>query len=98
MENPKVTQEQKDACGESMKILDSFLEGHSWFAGEDVTLADLTILADVSQLKAMGYNMTPHTNLSKWLERCKNLPGYDENQKGADLHSKNFNEKLPNTF
>lgn len=91
-----MTQEQKDAVGDSMTLLDTFLENSSWFAGDKVTIADLTILANVSQAKAMGYNIDKHVNLAKWLNNCETLPGFEENQNGADLHSQNFKKVLPN--
>lgn len=81
-----------------MKFLDSFVENSLWFAGDKVTLADLTILANVTQIRACGYNMVQHVHLSKWLERCKALPGYEENQKGADEIGKFFKSKIPNAF
>lgn len=98
VEHPLVTQAQKDACAESMQVLEKYLESNTWFAGDKVTIADLTILANVSQLRAMGYNIGQHAKLSEWYERCKALPGFDENQAGADEHSKNFQKILPNTF
>lgn len=99
MENASVIpKKQRELIAESMTILDSFIENSSWFAGEKVTLADLTILANVTQIKACGYNISQHINLSRWLESCKNLPGYNENQKGADEMGEFFRSKVPNGF
>lgn len=98
VEKPCATQEMKDACADSMKLLEKYLENSAWFAGDKVTIADLSILANVSQLRAMGYNISQHAKLADWYERCKTLPGFDENQAGADQHSKNFHKVLPNVF
>lgn len=98
VEKPHATQEQKDACADAMKLLEKYLENSSWFAGDKATIADLSILANVSQLRAMGYNLNQHHKLAAWYERCKTLPGFDENQAGADEHSKNFHQKMPNVF
>ena len=81
-----------------MMILDSLIENNLWFAGDNVTIADLSILANVTQIKACGYNVSKHTHLSNWLERCKTLPGYEENQKGADEMREFFTSKIPNGF
>lgn len=94
----EVSQELKEKISESMSILDSFVAKSLRFAGESVTLADLTILANVTQIQACGYNISQHVNLSKWLERCKVLPGFDENQKGADQLGKMFRAQIPNFF
>lgn len=75
-----------------MKILDTFVATNSWFAGTDATLADLSILSNVTQIKACGYNLSQHINLMQWFEQCRQLPGFDENQRGAN----NFEELLKN--
>jgi glutathione S-transferase len=93
-----VSEDLKAKIFESMSILDSFVANSLWFAGETVTLADLTILANVTQIQACGYDLSQHVNLSKWLERCKVLPGFDENQKGADELSRMFKAQIPNAF
>lgn len=94
----KLPQDLKEKISESMSILDSFVANNLWFAGENATLADLTTLANVTQIKACGYNISQHVNLSKWLERCKTLPGYEENQNGADELGKMFKSVIPNAF
>lgn len=115
-----VPQNVKDKIAENMTLLDELIENKSWFAGDNVTIADLTILADVTQIQvtsriklfklksrpwtylfifqACGYDISKHVNLSKWLERCKNLPGFKENQSGADLIGEFFRGKAPNAF
>jgi glutathione S-transferase len=99
MENvTEVPHDLKEKISESMSTLDSFVANNLWFAGENVTLADLTILANVTQIQACGYNISQHVNLSNWLERCKALPGYEENQKGADGLGKMFKAQIPNAF
>lgn len=81
-----------------MTILDLMIENKLWFAGDNVTLADLSILANVTQIKACGYNVSQHLHLSRWLEGCKNLPGFDENQKWANEIGELFRSKIPNGF
>lgn len=46
-----VPQKIKDKISESMTLLNNFIENSEWFAGENVTIADLTILADVTQIQ-----------------------------------------------
>jgi glutathione S-transferase len=82
-----------------MEILDGFLEKSLWFAdNENVTIADLSILSNVSQIKACGYNISKHCNLSRWYEQCKSLKGFDENEVGANEVGKFFKTKLGEQF
>jgi glutathione S-transferase len=94
----EVTQEMKDKVVDSMSTLDLFVAESLWFAGDKPTIADLTILANVTQIQACGYNISPHVNLSKWLERCKQFPGFEENQNAADNVGKLFKAKVPKLF
>lgn len=93
-----MTQKQKDLIHESMSLLDGYVEHSLWFAGDKPTIADLTILADVTQIQACGYHTAQHGNLMKWLERCKSLPGFDENQNGADNLGKIFKSRVHSGF
>lgn len=81
-----------------MKILDSFLSTDLWLAGSSVTIADLSVLANISQIKACGYDLSQHENLSKWFGRCRELPGFEENQDGADEMGKLFKSQVLNGF
>ena len=36
-----------------MKVLEKFLDGQEWFAGDKVTIADLSILANIASIKVI---------------------------------------------
>jgi glutathione S-transferase len=93
-----ITQQQKDLIHEAMTLLDGYISNGLWFAGDKLTIADLSILANVTQIQACGYNIAQHTSLSKWLDRCKALPGFEENQEGADELGKFFKSKVSKGF
>lgn len=81
--------------------MDSYLVNSEWIAGNNITIADFSILgtvttADVSSIKLLhnfltnliyfqhfGYNIGQHSSLNKWYQKCKSLPGFDENEAGA---------------
>lgn len=82
-----------------MEILDGFVSKSLWFAdSKNATLADLAILANVSQISACGYNISKHEHLNRWFERCRALPGFDENEKGAVELGIIFKSILGNQF
>lgn len=54
-----------------MNTLDSFLDGQKWFAGPNVTLADLAVMTNVTLMVNLDYDLKKHKNLSAWFERCK---------------------------
>nr|QLI62205.1 glutathione S-transferase 9 [Streltzoviella insularis] len=69
---------------EALVFLNTFLEGHKYAVGADLTLADLALVATVSTIEAAGINLHPYPNVEKWFELVKSTaPGYeDANQKG----------------
>lgn len=82
-----------------METLDSFLEKSLWFAdNENATIADLSILSNVAQIKACGYDISKHCNLSRWYEQCKSLKGFDENEAGANEVGQHFINQLGKQF
>lgn len=56
-----------EKINEAMKFLDIFLEGEKYVAGDNLTVADLTIVATVSTLEVVGYDLTPYKNVSRFV-------------------------------
>lgn len=82
-----------------MEILDGFLINSLWFASnEHATIADLSLLANVSQIRACGYKITKHENLCRWFLQCKSIPGFEENERGATELGYIFNKILGEQF
>lgn len=70
---------------EAVEFLNTFLEGHQYAAGDQLTIADLSLAASAATYEVAGFDFSKYPNVHAWLERCKkNAPGYDLNQAGAD--------------
>ena len=82
---------------EALGWLNSWLEGKKYVTGENVTVADHSLVATISTFDASGLDMSKHTNVLAWFELCKKLPGYDEvNAPGAEEFGKMAKAKLGN--
>jgi len=70
---------------ESYEFLNKFLENQDFVAGDNLTLADLAIIASVSTAEIVGFDLSKYPNVAKWFENSKKIiPGYDElNQPGC---------------
>lgn len=68
---------------EALGYTNGFLSGSDWLAGNHVTLADLAIYVTVSTIVSFGADISEFKYLGEWLERCKTLPGYEENAEGV---------------
>jgi len=95
----EVSQHDKDKIAEYMEILDRhYLHTDLWFAGNLPTIADLSILANISQIKSCGFCLQKHVNLTNWFDRCTSLPGFDENQTGAEALGDVFKKRTKSGF
>lgn len=47
----KIAQERREAVKDYLKIMESFLIKSEWFAGDEVTIADFSCLANVATIK-----------------------------------------------
>lgn len=56
-----------------------FLENSEYSAGNQLTLADLTLVATVSTYEAMNFDISKYKNVARWYEKVKaTAPGYEE--------------------
>lgn len=55
------------------------MEGQEYSAGNELTLADLSLVSTVSTFDVVGLDLTPYKNVSKWYQKVKaTAPGYEE--------------------
>ncbi|XP_035891702.1 glutathione S-transferase 1 isoform X2 [Anopheles stephensi] len=77
--------EKEEKMKEAVGFFNTFLEGQDYAAGNDLTIADLSLAASIATYEVAGFDFAPYPNVAAWLARCKaNAPGYDLNQAGAD--------------
>ncbi|XP_063634741.1 glutathione S-transferase D7-like isoform X3 [Cydia splendana] len=74
---------------EALGWLNTMLEGRAFVAGDNMTIADITIVVTLTNLDAFGYDFSAHDNVTKWFERTKKALepyGYkDIDQAGAQI-------------
>jgi glutathione S-transferase len=94
-----INQEHKERILSAMDTLEGYLEGQEWFSGsENVSIADLSILAAFTTLYHAGLDIANYPNISAWYERCSALPGFAENEKGAKMFATYLKSKLTEPF
>ena len=60
----------------ALKVLDENLAGRTWIVGEGPTIADIALYGIVAYATQAGHDLTAHPNVSAWMGRVKELPGY----------------------
>lgn len=70
---------------QAYEFLEKFLGGHQWVAGDQLTIADFSLLASTTSLDTMvSIDSKKYPNVTAWIKRAEQLPYYRVNQKGLD--------------
>lgn len=78
---------------EAFDFLNTFLEGSKYTAGNEVTIADFSILATVSSYVDGGANFSleKYPNVQRWYtDAKKNVPGYEKTAAGLEMFKSFF--------
>lgn len=83
--------QKKEKLDAALDFLNTFLEGQAYAAGEHLTLADITLLATVSTIEVVGYDLTKYSNIQTWYAKCKaTVPGHELNEAGIQEFKEKF--------
>ncbi|XP_038211035.1 glutathione S-transferase 1-like [Zerene cesonia] len=92
----EIKQSLKDDLNSQMVFLEQYLSKSKWVAGDNLTIADTAILASISTMVEVGWDMMEYPNILRWLKDCESIPGYSENLEGAKMFGaavkKNLNQ------
>ncbi|GLV41226.1 Glutathione S transferase D2 [Carabus blaptoides fortunei] len=83
---------------QALGVLDKLLESHSYVAGDKLTVADFSIMVTVGTAEVLNIDITKHSNVSAWFEKCKKETekyGYDEVERvGLNMFGQFIKSKL----
>ncbi|KAH8409859.1 hypothetical protein KR222_011017, partial [Zaprionus bogoriensis] len=75
----------------AFELLNTFLAGQSYVAGDKLTIADIAIVATVTSFIALYFDLNKYPNVASWYERIQQeIPNWDENFTGAMEVRKRF--------
>ncbi|ALC46049.1 GstD9, partial [Drosophila busckii] len=73
----------------AFKAFNTLLEGSTYAAGNQLTLADYALLATVSTFEVTGYDFSKYINVANWYELTKKeAAGWEENWEGCLYYKK----------
>ncbi|KAH8407569.1 hypothetical protein KR222_007010 [Zaprionus bogoriensis] len=75
-----------DAIQEAYRLLEIFLKDYDYAAGDQLTIADFSLIAPISSLTAYSeIDPVKYPRISAWIKRMEELPYYSENGNGNEL-------------
>lgn len=82
----------KDDVVEAYEFVEAFLQGHNYLVGNQLTIADLNAVANVTSLDILvPIDANRFPNISAWIKRLEALPYYSKAQnKGLEDFRKAF--------
>ncbi|XP_055713027.1 glutathione S-transferase 1-1-like [Phlebotomus papatasi] len=78
-----IPDDKKQKVYQILGNLNSFLEGQKYAAGDELTIADLALLATITSIYELGANVSKFKNIYAWYKRMESVPGHQENYEGA---------------
>ncbi|CAH1175607.1 unnamed protein product [Phaedon cochleariae] len=92
-------EENRAKLNEALQFLNKFLEGQKWVAGDNMTIADFSIIPMMASMEASGsFDLASFSNVWSWYQRTKSAMegfGYEEVcQTGADAFGSIYKSKL----
>lgn len=83
--------EKKGKLESALGFLDTFLDGQAYAAGDNLTLADISLVATISTIEVVGFELTKYPNILTWYAKCKaTIPGYELNEAGIQEFKDKF--------
>ncbi|XP_055607627.1 glutathione S-transferase 1-1-like [Uranotaenia lowii] len=93
-----VSEDMKKEFYEALEKLERYLIRNEWFAGENITLADISLLPTIASMVHTGVDFTRFPRLAAWYENCKILKGYEEDQQVAEQAGAYFKSLVTEGF
>lgn len=77
----------------AFEFLNTFLEGKQFAAGDSVTVADIALVATVTNFEAGSFDISKYANVARWYEACKTaVPGFADNVEACAGFKKYFDK------
>jgi len=69
----KITDKKLADLNEALEWLDGFLKKSKWAAGDNMTIADCSLVSTVSTIEIFDHDLKPFKNVTEWLKNAKRV-------------------------
>lgn len=72
--SPNEVEESRRAFVSAMKLMDVWLGKTKYICGDEISIADLTAICEVTQLGFISKDISEYTNVSRWVKEMREIP------------------------
>ncbi|XP_017110732.2 glutathione S-transferase D7-like [Drosophila elegans] len=88
-------QESLDKLNAALELLNTFLEGQDYVAGSKLSVADIVILATLSTIEMISFDLQKFPNVERWYKNAQKVtPGWAENLESLKQLQKFIEQKM----
>ncbi|XP_031349110.1 glutathione S-transferase 1-like isoform X2 [Photinus pyralis] len=85
----------KENANKIYNFLETFLEGKMWVAGDNITIADFSLISSITSLNVLvPIDSGKFPKVAAWIQRSEQLPYYAVNKKGLEDFKTNIDNML----
>lgn len=95
---PVLTKQHVEKLEKALAVMETFLDGHDFFVGNQLTIADFPFCAAIATLTNFDFDISGFPKVAAWYERMKEMKGYDQCLSGAQEMGAIVKGALKNTF
>uniref|UniRef100_A0A182QP12 glutathione transferase n=1 Tax=Anopheles farauti TaxID=69004 RepID=A0A182QP12_9DIPT len=91
----EISEEMKTTTQKTLSDLENYLIRNDYFAGENPTVADLSLLPPIASAVHCGLDLSKYQRLNAWYESCKQLKGFEDDQEASRKIGEMLRSKFP---
>uniref|UniRef100_A0AAG5CUA8 glutathione transferase n=1 Tax=Anopheles atroparvus TaxID=41427 RepID=A0AAG5CUA8_ANOAO len=91
----EISEEMKTNAHKALTDLENYLVRNDYFAGENPTVADLSLLPTIATAVHCGLDLSKYKRLSEWYEQCRTLKGFEDDQEASRQVGEFLRSKYP---
>uniref|UniRef100_A0A182NZ19 glutathione transferase n=1 Tax=Anopheles dirus TaxID=7168 RepID=A0A182NZ19_9DIPT len=91
----ELSEEMITTARQALTDLENYLIRNDYFAGENPTVADLSLLPTIASAVHCGLDLTKYQRLHAWYESCRQLKGFEDDQVAARQVGEYLRSRFP---
>ncbi len=94
----KFSDESLSSLKNALKVLDAIIGDNNYVTGDELTIADLSLLASSTVFAIANFDLSGYKNVENWIKRLQNELDYYEEISGDRQAVEDYTNKIREKF